>query len=114
MTLVERIKELSKRRGKNIKQVAKEVGLGENAIYKWDTNSPKTDNLKKVAEYFNVSTDYLLGVEGAEEQQETEFRKALENVMSFDGEEMTEADKEAIIAFMMGRKGKWGAKYCMC
>lgn len=106
MTLVERIKELSKKRNKNIKQVAIEVGLGENAIYKWDRNSPNTENLKKVAEYFNVSIDYLLGFEGAAEKQETEFRKALENVMSFDGEEMTEADKEAIIAFMMGRKGK--------
>jgi hypothetical protein len=27
-------------------------------------------------------------------------------VLSFDGEEMTESDKEAIIAYMMGRKGK--------
>lgn len=32
-----------------------------NAFYKWRTQSPKVDTIQKVADYFNVSTDYLLG-----------------------------------------------------
>ncbi|MCH4167717.1 MAG: helix-turn-helix domain-containing protein [Streptococcaceae bacterium] len=63
MTLFEIVKELSDKRGKNLKTVALEIGLSENALYKWKTQSPKADVLNKVADYFNVSTDYLLGRE---------------------------------------------------
>ncbi|EGP9551487.1 XRE family transcriptional regulator, partial [Listeria monocytogenes] len=34
---------------------------GENAIYSWKVKTPGADKLKAVADYFNVSTDYLLG-----------------------------------------------------
>lgn len=59
--LVDRIKEQSEKRGKSLKEVAVEVGLSENAIYKWKNQSPNSEALGKVADYFNVSTDYLLG-----------------------------------------------------
>lgn len=55
------IKKLSVEKGKNVKEVALELGFGENLFYKWKTQSPTTDKLQKVADYFNVSTDYLLG-----------------------------------------------------
>lgn len=55
------IKKLSLEKGKNVKEVALELGFGENLFYKWKTQSPTTDKLQKVADYFNVSTDYLLG-----------------------------------------------------
>ncbi|HDT8326371.1 TPA: XRE family transcriptional regulator, partial [Listeria monocytogenes] len=35
--------------------------MGENAIYSWKVKTPGADKLKAVADYFNVSTDYLLG-----------------------------------------------------
>ena len=59
--LVERIKELSEKRGENLKAVAQKLGFSENAFYKWNSQSPKAENLQKVADYFNVSVDYLLG-----------------------------------------------------
>lgn len=59
--LVERIKILADKRGENLKLVAQRLGFSENALYKWNTQSPKTENLEKVADYFNVSIDYLLG-----------------------------------------------------
>ncbi|MDT2416098.1 helix-turn-helix transcriptional regulator [Enterococcus avium] len=59
--LFERVKELSKKRDKNLKEVAIELGFSENAFYKWKTQSPKAETLEKVAEYFDVSVDYLLG-----------------------------------------------------
>lgn len=61
MTLFERISKLAKKRDKSLKEVAEELGLSRNAIYQWRTSSPKAESLAKVAEYFNVSTDYLLG-----------------------------------------------------
>ncbi|EIW2091286.1 helix-turn-helix transcriptional regulator, partial [Enterococcus faecalis] len=36
-------------------------GIGENSLYRWDKTSPQSDKLQKVADFFDVSTDYLLG-----------------------------------------------------
>lgn len=59
--LFSRVKTLADERGENIKTVATKLGFSENAFYKWKTQSPKSDTIEKVADYFNVSTDYLLG-----------------------------------------------------
>lgn len=59
--LFERVKELSEQRGENLKTVAIKLGFSENAFYKWKIQSPKSETLEKVADYFNVTTDYLLG-----------------------------------------------------
>lgn len=61
MTLFERISYLAKKHDKSLKEVAEDLGLSRNAIYQWKTSSPKADTLDKVADYFNTTTDYLLG-----------------------------------------------------
>ncbi|WP_270329642.1 helix-turn-helix domain-containing protein [Lactococcus lactis] len=63
MTVFEAIKNLADKQGKNVKTVAIDVGLSENAIYGWKKTKPKADDLAKVADYFHVSVDYLLGRE---------------------------------------------------
>ena len=46
-------------------------------IVRWDKSSPTTDKLQKVADYFGVSIDYLLGRELNEKNsEESEFDKA--------------------------------------
>ena len=59
--LFDRIKQLSSSKGVSLKKVATDLGFGENTIYKWKVQSPKGEYLDKVANYFHVSTDYLLG-----------------------------------------------------
>ncbi|EUN33689.1 HTH domain-containing protein [Lactococcus cremoris] len=66
MTLFDRIKGLADKQGKNIKTVALDIGLSENAIYGWKKTKPKADDLAKVADYFHVTVDFLLGREGLE------------------------------------------------
>lgn len=61
MTLYERTESISKKRGLSLKKLAREAGLAENSIYDWKKSTPKADNLQKVANVLNVSTDYLLG-----------------------------------------------------
>ena len=63
MLLYERISELAKKQGISVPQLSENLGLSRNAIYQWKTSSPKADTLQKVADYFGVSTDYLLGRE---------------------------------------------------
>ncbi|MBC2288563.1 helix-turn-helix domain-containing protein [Listeria farberi] len=61
MSTFERIKKLSKEHDITIKNLSFKLGFGESTIYKWKNQSPKGSDLEKVADYFNVSVDYLLG-----------------------------------------------------
>lgn len=58
---IERIKKLCKVRGISLQDLARSINIGENSIYAWKTNAPTSDKLRAVADYLNVSVDYLLG-----------------------------------------------------
>ena len=59
-----RIKQLREKRGLIQEMLAAELGITQQMLSKYerDTTLIKVDVLKKIAEYFNVTTDYLLGV----------------------------------------------------
>lgn len=63
MSISERIKQVAESVGLNITATEKACGLSQGSIMKWKVSSPKVDNLAKIADYFNVSVDYLLGRE---------------------------------------------------
>lgn len=63
MNTFERVKLLSEKRGLSIVELEEKLGFGRNSLYSWKTKTPNGTNLLKVAEFFNVSTDYLLGRE---------------------------------------------------
>lgn len=109
MTLVSRTKEIAKQRGLSLKAVATKAGLAENAIYRWDENNPKSENLQKVADILNVSTDYLLGrtdqmnaFVNEETQKEVDIKKAIENdiMLAFDGKPISDKYKRIIIELL--------------
>ena len=64
--LLERIKNLCYRKEISIRQLERETGLADRTIGRWDTNMPSIDRVKKVAEYFGVTVDYLLGGENSQ------------------------------------------------
>lgn len=59
-----RIKQLREKRGLIQERLAAELGITQQMLSKYerDVTFIKVDVLKKIAEYFNVTTDYLLGV----------------------------------------------------
>lgn len=59
-----RIKQLRENRGLIQEILASELGVTQQTLSKYerDVMCIKVDVLKKIAEYFNVTTDYLLGV----------------------------------------------------
>jgi len=61
MGIVERIKQLAGEKGLTIAELERILGFGNNIISKWDKSIPRSDKLESLANYFNVSTDYLLG-----------------------------------------------------
>lgn len=61
MTLYERVSDLAKKQGLSVFDLADKLNLSRNSIYSWKKSSPKAETLQKVADFFDVSTDYLLG-----------------------------------------------------
>lgn len=60
MTLVQKIKALAKSRGMTIGLVEASLGFSMGLIGKWDKNTPGSDKILKVADFFGTTTDYLL------------------------------------------------------
>ncbi|MGS4870396.1 MULTISPECIES: helix-turn-helix domain-containing protein [Streptococcus] len=58
---LEKIKELALKRGISLQKVAEDLGYSINYLYTLKEKTPKSDRLQEIADYFNVSTDYLLG-----------------------------------------------------
>lgn len=58
----EKIKLLAKKQGISLNTLEERVGLGKNYIYSLkNKKTPSVEHIAKIADYFNVSTDYLLG-----------------------------------------------------
>lgn len=59
----EKLRNLISESGKSIKQLSLELGIPSGSLSKYqnDAAEPGINNLYKIAEYFSVSTDYLLG-----------------------------------------------------
>lgn len=59
-----RLKDLRDKKGISQYELAKDIGTTQKQIYSWenDVQSPKAEALIKIAEYFDVSVDYLLGL----------------------------------------------------
>jgi len=72
----ERIKELRKQRGLTQRQMAATFGITERNYQRYEsTDSPSNETLVKLAKFFEVSTDYLIG----QNTKETEFPEPLES-----------------------------------
>ena len=61
----ERLKDLREEKGLSLSQLAREIGVSHVAILRWENNTriPNIESLKILANYFGVTTDYLLGLE---------------------------------------------------
>lgn len=124
MNIVNRIKELAEEKGTTLAGLERTLSISHGSIRKWDSSSPSIDKVDKVAKYFNISLDYLLGKTSrrgsyipeentsasdfqltAKDQIEIdEYLENFENELltqtglMFDGEPMTNASKEKLIA----------------
>ncbi|MBQ9795420.1 MAG: helix-turn-helix transcriptional regulator [Clostridia bacterium] len=60
-----RLKELRIGKGLSLRQLANEIQVNNTTIGRWENQLriPNIIELKKIAQYFNVSADYLLGLQ---------------------------------------------------
>ena len=98
MTVFERIKYIKKKHSKTMKQVTIDLGYSENYFYSLKSGKqPSAEKLQEIADYFNVSVDYLLG---REERETPKFVDLSEDdtVFSFDGKEISKETMRKAIA----------------
>ena len=60
--LYERLSELIEKTGKSMNQIEHELNYPRNTIQSYKRSNPSAKRLAELAKYFDVSTDYLLGI----------------------------------------------------
>lgn len=128
MTTFDRVKKLAEEQKISISELERQLEMGRNSLYRWKKQIPSSDTLQKVADFFNVSVDYLL--ERTEnkywelnEKDEKDIQKKLEELIedmskadalafSKDSEPMSEETKQLLIISLENslRLGKQMAK----
>ncbi|MGI1836450.1 helix-turn-helix domain-containing protein [Lactococcus garvieae] len=93
MTVFENIKSLAKSRHITMKDLAIELGFSENLFYTWKKTNPKASDLAKVADYFHVSVDYLLGREEIRGEILDDTEEQLIAAFRFEGKDLDEEGK---------------------
>lgn len=104
MTTLDIIKKLAKDRGWSLQTVAEKAGLGINTIYRWNTKTPSTESLQKVASVFQVTVAYLLGTgEAAGTTKKVVDIDDDTILLAFDGKPIPEEDKELFKRLLRGK-----------
>ncbi|WP_413594204.1 helix-turn-helix domain-containing protein [Enterococcus faecium] len=99
MITFERIKELAKKQGKSLNKVEEDLGYGKNVLYRLKNSNPSTERLQEIADYFDVSVDYLLGREEKETPKHVDLSEN-DTVFSFDGKEISKETMRKAIAIV--------------
>lgn len=99
MSLVNTIKMLCDERKVTFAEVERVIAISNGQIRRWDNASPKSETLAKVADYFNVSTDYLLGRTDKryldlDDNTKSDIDKKLQQMIS----SLNDKEKELLIA----------------
>lgn len=100
MSLVKRIKTLCDEKKVTFAEVERETGISNGQIRRWDNASPKSENIERVADYFDVSIDYLLGRTEIKRLSDMEEKNSIETIAAHhDGEDWTDDELEEIERF---------------
>ncbi|MCZ4403624.1 helix-turn-helix domain-containing protein [Enterococcus lactis] len=97
MITFERIKELAKKQGKSLNKVEEDLGYGKNVLYRLKNSNPSTERLQEIADYFDVSVDFLLGREEKETPKHVDLSED-DTVFSFNGKEISKETMRKAIA----------------
>ena len=99
----ERLKELRKNTGYTQKEIAEHIGTSQPSYQNWEkgTRQPSRNTIQKIANFFNVSTDYLLGkTDFPDLDLEVDIDNAIDNSVAYDGTPITDNDREIIKNFL--------------
>ena len=101
------VKDLCEKQGISLNTLEEKLELGKNSLYGLKRNQPSAERLQQIADYFNVSTDYLLGrtdnpniAKDGDASAPLDLRDIAAQSMLFDGKPLTEEDIDFITAVL--------------
>jgi len=97
--LPNRLKELRQKANITQKELALSIHSSQQniAFYEKGERKPKHEMVEKLADFFNVSTDYLLGkTDIPDPDSDIDLDSAIDNSVAYDGTPITEHDREII------------------
>lgn len=106
----EKVRELAKKQGLSLNQVEEKLGFSKNTLYSLKRQKVSSDRLQQIADYFNVSTDYLLGrtdnpriAKDNDNSMTIDLKKDAEETFFFDGHELNDEDIDLITSILETR-----------
>ena len=102
----EKIKELADKQGISLNKLEEKLGFSRNTIYNMKKSTPNVERVSMIADYFNVSTDYLLGrtdnpnvaseIFTTSHGRTVDLSNLRERVVLFDGKPLSDEDVDKI------------------
>lgn len=102
MNPYEIIKDLARKKGMSIRELELQLGYSNGYFGKWRKVSPNSEGLKRVADFFGVSVDYLLGRKIPEKKSSVELSDDTV-IMTYQGKPLSPEDRELILRLMRGK-----------
>ena len=96
----ERLKSLRKEQNLTQQKIAEKLNISRGSYAQWETErtQPSSKSLETLANFFNVSTDYLLG--NTDNKNSTKFEDDLEESLNtaraFSGKPISDHDREVM------------------
>lgn len=107
MTTFDIIKKLAEKQKMSIVELEEKLGFSRNSLYAWKKSKPSVDKLQAVADYFHVSTDYLLGRTDDPDISKDSVKTADladdEAIFTFQGRPLSDEDRKIIKRLMNGK-----------
>ena len=105
-------KSLCDKKGVSVSRACIEMGLSRSIAAKWKNTktNPSAEVIPKIAQYFNVSTDYLLGNESeSHSDTSTTPKRKLRSISRLEDCDITPEQDEEIsnyIDYLLSKRGK--------
>ncbi|WP_049385687.1 helix-turn-helix domain-containing protein [Staphylococcus epidermidis] len=105
MNTFQRIQYLADKKGMSIAELERKLNLSNGSIARWKKSAPSSRGLTIIADYFDVSVDYLLGREKDEYSGEDKSEDIL--IMHRATENMTEAQRQKALTILETMFDDW-------
>ncbi len=102
----QRIRDLRKQKRMSQTELAKLAGVSQTTVTAWETGKaePSSSAVSKLADIFNVTTDYLLGRPDKQETKKDDVELSDDDViMTWRGQPLSDEDRELIRRIMNGK-----------
>lgn len=91
----QRIRDLRKQKRMSQTELAKSAGVSQTTVTAWETGKaePSSSAITSLADYFDVTTDYLLGKPEMKKETDIDLDNALDNAVAYNGKPISDDDR---------------------